>query len=113
MGGPSRESYLQAEAAKRERIAAKRTRDGVVDLAEWRHAVKMARHLVEHFGNAPWLLEVRVAEGEIEWLELHVITTRELEWPDRPGITALDDLPIRFISRNPKRSSGDRGGRAP
>jgi hypothetical protein len=40
MGGPSRAGYREAEKRRRARRDALRTRGGVVDLAEWRAALR-------------------------------------------------------------------------
>jgi hypothetical protein len=87
MGGPSRESYQAAEKARRRRLDAMRTRGGLVDLAEWRVAVRAAQWIEVIFETAPSFLGARVALAERAGFELHVV----LQWDDR-------QLPLCFPS---------------
>jgi hypothetical protein len=71
MGGPSRESYLKAKEAQKNRLAALRTRRGVVDLGEWRKAAPVACALEGMLHEPPWLLAVRLVVAEKVGFEIH------------------------------------------
>lgn len=101
MGGPSRESYLAAKKRKQERLDALRTRGGVVDLAEWRKALRTVAGLTGLLQNPPWLGAVRLAAAEEVGFELHVT----LLW-DSPQARmclpcSVDDVPVRVLVLNP------------
>lgn len=103
MGGPSRESYLAAEERKRQRIAALRTRDGVVDLAEWRKALGAVSALERLLQDPPWLLRVRLVTAPEVGFELRV----ELLWDSPEGRMCLpssvNDVPVKRVVLNPGR----------
>jgi hypothetical protein len=103
MGGPTRESYLAAEERKRQRIAALRTREGVVDLAEWRKALQARVALERLLQDPPWLMRVQLAAAAEVGLELRV----ELLW-DSPEArlclpSSVNDTPVKVTVRNPAR----------
>lgn len=105
MGGPSLESYRAAEAARKKRLAAMRTRGGIVDLAEWRAARRTAEFLQATHERLPLLLGIRVVVSRDVGFELEVT----LVWDD-PTVrvclpSAVDDIPVRVVVRNPARSS--------
>jgi hypothetical protein len=105
MGGPSRESYRAAEEARRKRRAALRTRDGVVDLAELRAAMKAAEYLRTTHGGAPLLLGVRVVVAADVGFELEVALVQ-----DDPRLRlclpcAVNEVPVRVMVRNPERGA--------
>jgi hypothetical protein len=100
MGGPSRESYLAAKARQQARLDALRTRAGVVDLAEWRTALRTVAALERLLHDPPWLLGVRLAPADDVGFELRVT----LLW-DSPQARmclprAIDDVPVRVRVRN-------------
>jgi hypothetical protein len=105
MGGPSVESYRAAEAARKKRLAAMRTRDGVVDLAEWRDARRAAEFLESTHGRLPLLLAIRLLASRSVGFELEVTLVR-----DDPSVrvcipSAVNDVPVRIVVRNPVRTS--------
>jgi hypothetical protein len=105
MGGPSLESYRAAEAARKKRLAAMRTRGGIVDLAEWRAARRAAEFLQSTHGRLPLLLGIRVVVSRDVGFELEVTLVR-----DDPAVrvclpSAVNDVPVRIVVRNPARSS--------
>lgn len=100
MGGPNRESYLAAQKRAQERRDGLRTRGGVVDLAEWRVALKAARAFRKTYGGAPWFLEARIAPAPDVGFELLVILVTNL--PEGYVLpTAVSEVPVRAIVRNP------------
>jgi hypothetical protein len=101
MGGPSRESHRAAERARRARRDALRSRGGVVDVAEWRAAVRCAAALEGLLHAPPWLVDVRVAAAEEVGLELVVTLLWESEDARRCLPRSVDDLPVRVVVRNP------------
>lgn len=105
MGCPTIESYRAAEAARKKRFAAVRTRDGVVDLTEWCEARHAAGFLESTHGNLPLLLRIRVLVAESVGFEIEVTLAQD----DR-GVrvcipSAVNDVPVRIVVRNPGRSS--------
>ena len=97
MGGPSAAAYRAAEEARRKRRDALRTRDGVVDLAEWRAAVRSARFLEKQLAGSHAVVCVRPAAAATVGFELR----GTLWWrdPDYPGPTAVDEIPVRYRVR--------------
>lgn len=94
------EFYLDAEAGREARRAAMRTRDGVIDLAEWRIARKAAATFAELVNHAAWLLEARVVPAATVGFELHVVLL-----VDDPLILAclpshVNDVPVRIVTRS-------------
>lgn len=98
MGGPTAGSYRASEEARQRRLAARRTRDGVVDLAEWRHAWRAARGLRVLLCDPPWLLDARVAVTRPVGLEIVMRVTRA----DRDVLvcipSSMDDVPVRVVA---------------
>jgi hypothetical protein len=101
MGGPSRESYLAAQKRKQERLDALRTRGGVVDLAEWRKALRTVDGLERLLHAPPWLGAVRLAAAPDVGFELRVT----LLWDSAQARMCLprsvDDVPVRVLVLNP------------
>ena len=101
MGGPSKESYLAAQRREQARWDALRTRDGLVDLAEWRAALHTVPGLEKLLGNPPWLEHVRLAPASEVGFELLVT----MLWYAHEGHMCLpssvDEVPVRVIVRNP------------
>jgi hypothetical protein len=101
MGGPSRESYLAAQKRKQERLDALRTRGGVVDLAEWRKALRTVFGLQGLLQNPPWLGGVRLGAAPDVGFELRVT----LLWNSPQARMCLpcsvDDVPVRVLVLNP------------
>jgi hypothetical protein len=94
------QALLEAEAAREQRRATLRTRDGVVDLAEWRVARKAAAALDELLGHPAWLLEARVVPASELGFELRVTVLI-----DDPVVLAclptwVNDVPLRVTARN-------------
>ncbi len=92
--------YLDSEAAREARLAAMRTRDGVIDLAEWRVARKAAAAFAEIVNHAPWLLDARVVPASTVGFELHVTLL-----VDDPLILAclpthVNDVPVRIVAKH-------------
>ena len=105
MGGPTIESYRAAEAARKKRLAAMRTRDGVVDLAEWREARRAAGFLESTHGDLPLFLSIRVLLAESVGFELEVTLARDDRAVRVCIPSAVNDVPVRIVVRNPDRSS--------
>jgi hypothetical protein len=104
MGGPSRESWLRSEEARKRRIAALRTRDGVVDLAELRAAQKAAEFLRTTLGQFSLVLGVRVVVAAEVGFELVVTLARDDRRVRVCLPSAVNDIPVRIEVRNPGRS---------
>lgn len=105
MGGPSRESYRAAEAARKKRLDALRTRDGVVDLAEWRAALPAVDFLRSMYGRLPLVLEVRLVPSSAVGFEV-VVTLASEDRQVRVCLpSAVNDVPVRIEVRNPGRRS--------
>lgn len=105
MGGPSLESSRAAEEARRNRLASLRTRDGVVDLDEWRAALRAAKFLQSLHGRLPVLLGIRVLVSRSVGFELEVTIVRDDPMVRRCIPTAVNDVPVRVVARNPGHSS--------
>jgi hypothetical protein len=101
MGGPSRESYLAAQKRKQERLDALRTRDGVVDLAEWRSALRAAAGLQNLLHDPPWLGGVRLAPAPEVGFELRVTMLWESHQARMCLPSSVDDVPVRVMVLNP------------
>ncbi len=101
MVGPSRESVLAAQKRLQERRDALRTRDGVVDLEEWRAARRAVAGLVALLRDPPWLVGVRLAPAEDVGVEVRVT----MLWDSPEGRlrlpASLDDIPVRVVVLNP------------
>jgi hypothetical protein len=105
MGGPSRESYRAAEAARKKRLDAMRTRDGIVDLEEFRVAQRTALWLEQLVGSSPSFLSARLVPAPTAGFELRLTLVR-----DDPDLrlclpSSVDDVPVRVIARNAGRPS--------
>jgi hypothetical protein len=105
MGGPSRESYRAAEAARQKRLDAMRTRDGVVDLAEWRAALPAMEFVRSTFGRFPLLLDVRLLPSRSVGFEVVVTLARDAREIRVCLPRAVNDVPVRIVVRNPERRS--------
>lgn len=101
MGGPTKESYLAATKRKQERIDALRTRDGLVDLAEWRAALRTVTGLKALFHDAPWLGDVRLAPAADVGFELRVVVLWDAQRAKMCLPSSVDDVPVRVIVKNP------------
>lgn len=108
MGGPSRRSHLAAQVRERRRLAALRTRHGVVDLAEWRKARRAAAALEGLLHEPPWLLEVRLVPAATAGLELRVVLLRDSPAARLSLPRSIDDVPVRIVVRNPDPGRGHR-----
>ncbi|BDG02876.1 hypothetical protein [Anaeromyxobacter oryzae] len=97
MGRPSRESYLAAEKRRR----ALRTRDGIVDLAEWRAALPAVAGLERLLHDPPWLEGVRLAPAAKVGFELRVTILSDSAEARACLPTAVNEVPVRVIVRNP------------
>lgn len=104
MGGPTEESYRAAEERRKARLAAMRTRDGVLDLAEWRAARHAADFLQSTHGDLALLLGVRVLVSRNVGFELEVTLVRDDPMVRRCIPSAVNDVPVRIVVRNPDRS---------
>lgn len=102
--GPSVEAYRAAAAAEaealRRRIAALRTRDGVVDLAELREALRTADFLRATCGRLPLLIGVRVVVAAEVGIELEVTIARDDDLTRRCLPTRVNDVPVRVVVRS-------------
>jgi hypothetical protein len=103
MGGPSPESYRAAKAALQRRLDAMRTRDGVVDLAEWRAALSAVGCFHSMFGMLPLLLDVRLVPSSSVGFELVVTLARDAREVRICLPSAVNDVPVRVVVRNPDR----------
>lgn len=106
MGGPSRESWLKAEEARKKRLAALRTRDGVVDLGEWRTALRAAEFLRLTHGAVPLLLDVRLVVARDAGFEVVVRLVREDTMLRRCLPRSVNDVPVRVEVTNPGSGAG-------
>jgi len=106
MGGPSRESYQAAAKARCRRLAAMRTRDGVVALAEWRIAARAARWIEATFGTAPSFLGVRIGLAKEVGFELHIHLLQEDEQLRMCLPSSVDDVPLVVHVRNSGQTLG-------
>ncbi len=106
MGGPSLESHRAAEERRKARLAAMRTRDGVVDLAELRAARHAADFLRSTHGDLPLLLGIRVFVAKSIGFELEVTLVRNDPMVRRCIPTAVNEVPVRIVVRNPERPRG-------
>lgn len=95
-----REAYLADKARKEARRAALRTRDGVIDLTEWRAAAQAKHALEKLMGWADWLLEVRVAASKAIGCELVATLLWDAEQARVSMPSAVDDVPVRVEIRN-------------
>jgi hypothetical protein len=100
MGGPSRESYRRAEERKQARLAALRTRDGVVDLAEWRKVLPVQAWLEGHVGDFPAVLRVRLAPAPHVGFVVRVVLVTDSEAVRMALPTAVDDVPVEVVVLN-------------
>src|SRR5512143_1819228 len=100
MGGPSRESYLAAQKQRQDRLDALRTRGGVVDLIEWRIALRAVAGLERLLGDPPWLVGVRLAAAREVGFELVVTLLRETPQARMCLPSHVDDIPVRIVVRN-------------
>ena len=107
MGGPSLESHRAAEEAKKKRIAALRTRDGVVDLAELRAAQKAAEYLRTALGPLSLVLGVRVVVAAEVGFELVMTLARDDRRVRVCLPSAVNDIPVRVEVRNPDRPAAN------
>ncbi|HET9553235.1 MAG TPA: hypothetical protein VFP50_09730 [Anaeromyxobacteraceae bacterium] len=99
MGGPNVEAYRRAAEQERRRIAALRTRDGVIDLAELRAARVAADFLRGTYGRLPLLVGIRVVLAAQVGFELEVAIARE-DHLTRVGLpTAVNHVPVRVVVR--------------
>jgi hypothetical protein len=78
-----------------------RTRDGVVDLAEWRAAIPAATALEGLLHDPPWLLGVRLAPAEVVGFELRVTLLWETPQARMCLPSGINDIPVKLIVRNP------------
>jgi hypothetical protein len=116
MGGPSRASYLAAEKRKAARRAAMRTRDGVVDLAEWRAALPCVAAIERLLQGSLWFLGARIAPADDVGFELRVTLLQDSEQARMCLPTAVNDVPVRVAVRNPSSGGSAKappGSRAP
>lgn len=104
MGGPSLESHRAAEKRRQERRAALRTRDGVVDLSEWRQALGAVRALHRLLGCPDWFLGARVAVAGDVGLEIRVLVYANA--PPCCVPTVVNDVPVRVVIRPTEASQG-------
>lgn len=100
MGGPSRESYLAAQKRKAARLAAMRTRGGVVGLAEWRAALPCVAAIERLLHGPPWLLAVRLAPAGDVGFELRVTLLWDAEEARMCLPKSVNDVPVHVVVRN-------------
>jgi hypothetical protein len=89
-----------------ERLAAMRTRDGVVDLAELREARRTAEFLRSSVGKLPLFHDVRVVLAAEDGFELEVSLLRESRQVRVCLPSSVNDVPVRVVVRNPELSAG-------
>lgn len=82
-----------------------RTRDGVVDLAEWRAALPAVEFLRSAHGHHPLLLDVRLVPSGTVGFELELILAREAPEIRMCLPRAVNDIPVRVVVLNPDRAS--------
>ena len=81
-----------------------RSRDGVVDIAEWRIAQRAARALEGLLHEPPWLLGVRVVTSQSVGFEIVVTLVRDERDIRMCLPSSIDDVPVRVVARNPSRA---------
>jgi hypothetical protein len=92
---------MRSEEARKGRLAAMRTRDGVVDLAEWRAALRAAEFLRMTHGALPLLLEVRLVTAREVGFEVVVRLVRDDTMLRRCLPRSVNDVPVRVEVLNP------------
>jgi hypothetical protein len=100
------EGYRRAQQAKAERRSRLRTRDGVVDLAEWREALRAERFARETFGGAPWVASIRAAPAEDVGIVIEIVLLQDAPLHRRCLSSEVNEVPVRV--RGPS-TSGRRG----
>jgi hypothetical protein len=114
MGGPSRAGYREAEKRRRAQRDALRTRGGVVDLAEWRAALRTVAAVEGLLHEPPWLKSVQLAPAAdvgfelrvtMLWQRIHLGRSRRPRRTRRPSFAVT--RPRRASKRpTPMRESG-------
>lgn len=97
MGGPGPESYRAETQRREERRAALRTRGGVVDLAEWRAAVRAAEGLVRFLQDPPWLGPVTVGVAADVGCEIRVTLLSDSRMARVYLPIAFNEVPVRIL----------------
>jgi hypothetical protein len=100
----NREAYQRAEEARAERRRRLRTRDGVVDLSEWREAKRAERFARETFGGISWVSSICVALAEDVGFAMEVVLVQDSPTFRRCLPSAVNEIPVRV--RGPAGSSG-------
>ncbi len=100
MGGRNRESNLAAQKRRQERLDALRTRGGVVDLVEWRIALRAVAGLERLLCDPPWLLGVRLAPAREVGFELVVTLLRDTQQARMCLPSHVNEIPVRIVVRN-------------
>jgi hypothetical protein len=108
MGGPSPDSYRAEQQRERARRAALRTRDGVVDLAEWRAAVRAAAGLARFLDGPPPLGRVTVGVAADAGCELRVTLRSDSRVARVRVPTAFNGVPVLVL--NARRAGATKGG---
>jgi hypothetical protein len=88
-----------------------RTRCGVVDLAEWRAALRAVEFLRSLYGRLPLVIDARLRPASTVGFELVVTLVREDRQVRVSLPRAVNDVPVRIVVRNP--GQGAQGGSAP
>jgi hypothetical protein len=101
MGGPSRAGSREAEKRRRARRDALRTRDGVVDLAEWRAALRTVSAVEGLLHAPPWLKSVQLAPAADVGFELRVTMLWDSADARMCLPASVDGVPVRVLVRNP------------
>lgn len=97
------------EERRRERLAALRTRDGVVDLEEWREARRAAAFLASLYYAPPWLAGIGVGLAPDVGCELRVTISIDTPLIRRCVPTTVNDIPVRVVVGKASGSAPRRG----
>jgi hypothetical protein len=101
MGGPSRAAYREAEKRRRARRDALRTRGGVVDLTEWRAALRTVAAVEGLLHEPPWLKSVQLAPAADVGCDLRVTMLWDSAEARMCLPASVDGVPVRVLVRNP------------
>jgi hypothetical protein len=101
MGGPSRAGYLEAEKRRRAQRDALRTRGGVVDLADWRAALRTGAAFEGLLHEPPWLKSVQLAPAADVGFELRGTMLWDSAKARMCLPASVDGVPVRVLVQNP------------
>lgn len=95
-----REAQRKSEERRQQRLAAMRTREGVVDLAELRVARRALDYARSVVGAMPLVLDVRLVAAAEVGFEVVVTLVRDSHEVRVCLPSRVDDVPVRVVVRN-------------